>query len=85
MATRSLKRSALWRIDFKKKGDFRQKIWAVSPFGNFSPKKKGCTRVLEVNLTNFWTLSFPITQNSMHPEDLFFLKNVVIICFLLCQ
>jgi hypothetical protein len=24
----------------KKKGDFRQKIWAVSPFGDFSPQKK---------------------------------------------
>ncbi len=40
MATRSLKRGAFWRIDFKKKGDFRQKIWAVSHFGDFSPKKQ---------------------------------------------
>jgi len=30
VATRSFKRGTLWRIDFKKKGDFRQKIWAVS-------------------------------------------------------
>jgi hypothetical protein len=37
--TPSLKRGAVWRIDFKKKGDFRQKIWAVSPFGDFLPKK----------------------------------------------
>ncbi len=40
MANHSLKRGALWRIDFKEKDDFRQKIWAVSPFGDFSPKKK---------------------------------------------
>jgi len=39
VVTRSLKRGAIWRIDFKKKEDFRQKIWAVSPFGDFSPKK----------------------------------------------
>jgi hypothetical protein len=32
--------SQYWRIDFKKKGDFRQKIWAVSPFGDFSPPQK---------------------------------------------
>jgi hypothetical protein len=38
VVTRSLKRGAVWRIDFKKKEDFRQKIWAVSPFGDFSPK-----------------------------------------------
>jgi hypothetical protein len=40
VATRSLKRDAFWRIDFKKKGDFRQKIWAVSAFEDFSPKKQ---------------------------------------------
>jgi hypothetical protein len=39
VVTSSLKRGAIWRIDFKKKEDFRQKIWAVSPFGDFSPKK----------------------------------------------
>jgi len=40
VATRSFKRGAFWRIDFKKKGHFPQKIWAVSPFGDFSPKKQ---------------------------------------------
>jgi hypothetical protein len=30
VATRSLKRGTIWRIDLKKTGDFRQKIWAVS-------------------------------------------------------
>ncbi len=40
MATRSLKRGAVREIDFKEKGDFRQKLWAVSPFGDFSPKQK---------------------------------------------
>jgi hypothetical protein len=40
VATHSLKGGAVWRIDFKKKGDFRQKNWAVSPFGDFSPPKK---------------------------------------------
>ncbi len=58
VATRSLKRSALWRIDFKEKGSFRQNFFAVSPLGKFSPKNKGCTRVLEVNLTNFWIYHF---------------------------
>ncbi len=49
MATRSLKRDAFWRIEFKKKGDFPQKIWAASPFGDFSPKKQmaGSTCVQE--------------------------------------
>jgi len=40
VANHSLKRGAVWRIDFKEKEDFRQKIWAVSPFGDFWPKKK---------------------------------------------
>jgi hypothetical protein len=34
------KRGAVWRIDFKKTGDFLAQIWAVSPFGDFSAKKK---------------------------------------------
>ncbi len=40
MTTRSFKRGAVWRIDIKKKGDFRQKVWAVLAFGDFLPKKK---------------------------------------------
>jgi hypothetical protein len=42
VATRPLKRDAVWRIDFKKKGDFRQKIWQSRLLALFrQPKKKG--------------------------------------------
>ncbi len=40
VATRSFKLGAVRRIDFEKKWDFRQKIWKVSPLGEFSPQKK---------------------------------------------
>jgi len=40
VATRSLKRGAVWRIDFKKKGDFRQKIWQSRLLALFRQKKK---------------------------------------------
>jgi hypothetical protein len=39
VVTHSFKRGVVWRIDFKKKKDFRQKIWVVLPFGDFSQKK----------------------------------------------
>jgi len=51
VATRYLKRGAVCRVDFEEKEDFRQKIWAVSPFGDFSQKKIGSLRLLE-NLLN---------------------------------
>ncbi len=35
MATLSIVRGVVWRIDFKKKGDFLAKFWAVLPFGDF--------------------------------------------------
>jgi hypothetical protein len=46
VATRSLKTGTIWQNYFKKKGDFNQKFFAVSPFGEFSPKKKrkGCSK-----------------------------------------
>jgi hypothetical protein len=44
VVTHSFKRGVVWRIDFKKKKDFRQKIWVVLPFGNFSQKKNGCVK-----------------------------------------
>jgi hypothetical protein len=40
VATRSLKRGVIWRIDFKKKGDFLAKIWGMLSFGDFSPTQK---------------------------------------------
>ncbi len=40
MATRSLKRATIWQNDFKEKGDFNQKICAVSPIVEFLPQKK---------------------------------------------
>jgi len=45
VVSRSLKRGTIWRIDFQKKGDFHQKIWAVLPVGDFLPKKKGCSKL----------------------------------------
>jgi hypothetical protein len=30
----------IWQNYFKKKGDFNQKFFAVSPFGEFLPKKR---------------------------------------------
>jgi hypothetical protein len=41
VATRSFKRDAVWRIDFKKKGDFRQKIWQSRLLAFFRQKKRG--------------------------------------------
>ncbi len=40
VATRSLKMGTIWQNYFKKKGDFNQKFFAVSPFGEFLPKKR---------------------------------------------
>jgi hypothetical protein len=40
VATQSLKGGTLWRTDFRGKRDFHLKIWALSPFCDFSPKKK---------------------------------------------
>jgi hypothetical protein len=40
VATRSLKRATIWQNDFKEKGDFNQKICAVSPIVEFLPPKK---------------------------------------------
>ncbi len=50
MTTLSLNRGAIWQIDFKERGDFRQKIWAVSPFVKFSPKKWLAGTTLELSL-----------------------------------
>jgi hypothetical protein len=32
----------VWLIDFFLKRDLHKKIWVVSPFGDFSPKKEHC-------------------------------------------
>jgi hypothetical protein len=40
VTTCSFKRGTIWWIDFKNKEDFHQKVWAVSPFGDFLPPKK---------------------------------------------
>jgi hypothetical protein len=48
VTTRSLKRGAVWRIDIKKKGDFRQKVWAALAFGDFSPNKKRLDGIFSV-------------------------------------
>jgi hypothetical protein len=46
VVTRSLKWGTIWRIDFQKKGDFHQKIWAMLPVGDFLPKKrKDCSKL----------------------------------------
>ncbi len=50
MTTRSFKRGAIWQIDFKEKGDFRQKICAVSPFVKFSPKNWLAGTILELSV-----------------------------------
>jgi hypothetical protein len=40
VATRSLKRGEVWRIDFKKKRGFSPDNWAVLPFGLFGQEKR---------------------------------------------
>jgi len=52
------KRGAVWRIDFKKTGDFLAQIWAVSPFGDFSPKRKK----KNLCLTGQWPSTIPIPK-----------------------
>jgi hypothetical protein len=50
VTTHSFKRGAIWQIDFKEKGDFRQKICAVSPFVNFSPTNWLAGTILELSV-----------------------------------
>jgi hypothetical protein len=46
----------MWQIDFQKKGDFHQKIWALLRVGDFLPKKR--KRLLQ-------TGSFPSAGKSL--------------------